>query len=162
MKNTGNLKVAPSGDLDIVMTRIFDAPRDLVYDAFAKPELLKLWFGPHGWWLTECTVDHRVGGGFRFLLTGPNGRTMGMGGRYLELTPPARSVHMESMDGFPGETRVTTVFDEADGKTTMTVTVNAPSSEIRDAILKSGMEHGAAESYDRLAALLAGTTATVA
>ena len=137
------------------MTRVFDAPKQLVYDAFSKPELLKQWFGPRGFSLVVCEVDHRVGGGFRFVLRGPNGKEMGMRGAYRELAPPDRSVHMESFDDFPGEARVTTVFVEQDGKTTMTVTVLSPSKEVRDIVLQSGMEHGAAETYDRLAELLA-------
>ena len=155
MKNTGTLKVELQGDREIVMTRVFDAPRAMVYEAFTKPELLKRWFGPRGFSLTTCEVDFRVGGGFRFVLKGPDGREMGMRGEYVELRPPDRSVHLESFDDFPGEpARVTTVFAEADGKTTMTVTVRSPSKEIRDAVLKSGMEHGAAETYDRLAEVL--------
>lgn len=154
MKNTGTLKVTTQGDREIVMTRVFDAPRHLVYDAFTKPELLKRWFGPRGWSLSVCDVDLRVGGGFRFVLSGPNGRQMGMRGVYRELQPPERSVHMESFDDFPGEAMVTTVLTEHNGQTTLTATVLSPSAEVRDAVLKSGMEHGAAESYDKLAELL--------
>lgn len=154
MKNSGTLQVSTPSDSEIQMVRIFDAPRQMVYDAFSKPELLRRWFGPRGWSLVECDVDHRVGGGFRFVLEGPGGRRMGMRGRYKELSLE-RSVHFESMDDFPGESQVTTVLTERDGKTTMTVTVFAGSKEIRDAVLASGMEHGAAESYDRLAELLA-------
>ena len=154
MKNTGTLKISLPSDREIQMVRIFDAPRQLVYDAFRKPELLKRWFGPHGWSLAECTVDHRVGGGFRFVMTGPGGSSMGMSGRYKELSLD-RSVHMESMDDYPGETQVTSTLVVKEGKTTMTVTVLAESKEVRDAIVASGMEHGSAESYDRLAELLA-------
>ncbi len=87
---------------------------------------------------------------------------MGMRGKYVELAPPDRSVHRESFNDYPGEAKVTTVFAGKDGKTTITVTVGYPSREICDIVLKSGMEHGAAESYDRLAELLAETTATSA
>jgi uncharacterized protein YndB with AHSA1/START domain len=155
MKNTGTLQVRASGDREIVMTRVFDAPRQLVYDAFTRPELLKRWFGPRGWSLSVCEVDLRVGGGFRFILSGPDGRQMGMRGVYRELAPPDRSVHMESFDDFPGEAQVTTVLVEQDGRTTLTATVLSPSREVRDAMIQSGMEHGAAESYDKLAELLA-------
>jgi uncharacterized protein YndB with AHSA1/START domain len=137
------------------MTRVFDAPRQMVWDAFAKPELLKQWFGPRGWSLSVCDVDHRAGGGFRFVLQGPDGREMGMRGTYRELEAPTRSVHLESFDDYPGESVVTTVFSEKGGKTTMTVTVEYPSAEVRDIVMRSGMEHGAAESYDKLAELLA-------
>ncbi len=154
MRNTGTLSVSTPTDLEIVMTRVFDAPREMVFDAFSKPELLRRWFGPRGWSLAVCEVDLRVGGGFRFVLRGPDGREMGMRGTYLELAPPVRSVHMESFDDYPGESQVTSLFVEEAGRTTLTVTVLYPSKQIRDAVIQSGMEHGAAESYDRLAELL--------
>ena len=155
MKNTGTLKVTLPTDREITMTRVFDAPREMVFDAFYKPELLKRWFGPRGWSLAVCEVDQRVGGGFRFILRGPDGKEMGMRGAYREIVRPSRSVHMESFDDYPGESQVTAEFVEREGKTTLTVTVLYPSKEVRDVVLRSGMEHGAAESYDRLAELLA-------
>ena len=155
MKNTGTLEVTTPTDREIVMTRVFDAPRRLVFDAFSKPELLKRWFGPRGWSLVVCEVDLRVGGGFRFVMRGPDGKQMGMRGAYKEIVPPERSVHVESFDDYPGESLVTAVFAEQGGKTTLTATVHYASQLIRDAVLKSGMEHGAAESYDKLAELLA-------
>jgi uncharacterized protein YndB with AHSA1/START domain len=154
MKNTGTLHVTTPTDREIVMTRVFDAPRHLVWDAFTKPELLKRWFGPRGWSLSTCEVDARVGGSFRFILQGPDGQKMGMRGVYRELTPPGRSVHVESFDDYPGESTVTAVFTEQNGKTTLTATVEYPSREIRDIVIGTGMEHGAAESYDKLAELL--------
>jgi uncharacterized protein YndB with AHSA1/START domain len=155
MKNTGTLKVTTPTDCEIVMTRVFDAPRQMVFDAFSKPELLKRWFGPRGWSLVVCDVDLRVGGTFRFVLRGPDGKDMGMRGVYREITPPDGSVHMESFDDYPGEAQVTMVLVEQNGKTTMTATVLYPSREVRDAVIQSGMEHGAAESYDKLAEMLA-------
>src|SRR2546423_10783702 len=155
MQNTGTLKVTTPTDREIVLTRVFDAPRRLVYDAFSKPELLRRWFGPRGWSLVVCEVDFRVGGGFRFVLRGPDGRDMGMRGVYRMIVPPERSVHTESFDDYPGESLVTGVFVEQGGKTTLTATVLYPSQEVRDAVLQAGMEHGAAESYDKLAELLA-------
>jgi uncharacterized protein YndB with AHSA1/START domain len=155
MKNTGTLQVTTPSEREVVLTRVFDAPRHLVYDALTKPELLKRWFGPRGWSLVVCEVDLRVGGKWRFVLRGPDGSEMGMRGVYLELAPPDRSVHTESFDDFPGESVVTTVLVEQGGKTTLTGTVLAPSKEARDAVINSGMEHGAAETYDKLAELLA-------
>jgi uncharacterized protein YndB with AHSA1/START domain len=154
MKNTGTLQVTTPSDREVVMTRIFDAPRHLVFDAFTRPELLKRWFGPRGWSLAVCEVDLKVGGGWRFVLRSPDGKEMGMRGVYLEIDRPERSVHMESFDDYPGESQVTAVFVEQGGKTTLTATVLYPSQEIRDAVIQSGMEHGAAESYDKLAELL--------
>jgi uncharacterized protein YndB with AHSA1/START domain len=101
-----------------------------------------------------CEVDLKVGGAFRFVLRGPDGTEMGMRGVYREIVRPERSVHVESFDDYPGESLVTTVLVEQGGKTTLTATVLYPSQEVRDAVIKSGMEHGAAESYDRLAELL--------
>jgi uncharacterized protein YndB with AHSA1/START domain len=156
MKNTGTLKVTLPTDREVVLTRVFDAPRDLVFDAFSKPELLKRWFGPRGWSLVVCEVDLKVGGGFRFVLRGPDGKELGMRGVYREITPPDRSVHVETFDDYPGvESVVTAVFVEQGGKTTLTATILYPSQVVRDAVLNSGMEHGAAESYDKLAELLA-------
>jgi uncharacterized protein YndB with AHSA1/START domain len=155
MRNTGTLKVTTPSDCEIVLTRVFDAPRHLVFEAFSKPELLKRWFGPRGWSLVVCEVDLRVGGGFRFVLRSLDGKEMGMRGVYCEITPPERSVHMESFDDYPGESQVTAAFVEQGGNTTLTATVLYPSREVRDAVIQSGMEHGAAESYDKLAELLA-------
>ena len=159
MKNTGTLKVTTPTDREIVMTRVFDAPRSLVFDTFTKPEVLKRWFGPRGWSLVVCEVDLRVGGTFRFVVRGPNGKDMGMRGVYQEIVPPERSVHMESFDDYPGESQVTTLLTEQGGKTTLTAAVLYPSQELRDAVIKMGMEHGAAESYDKLAELLASAEA---
>jgi uncharacterized protein YndB with AHSA1/START domain len=154
MKNTGTLKVTTPTDREIVLTRVFDAPRKLVFEAFTKPELLKQWFGPRGWSLVVCEVDLKVGGGFRFVLRGPDGQQMGMRGVYRKIVPPERSVHMESYDDYPGESQVTSVFVEQGGKTTLTATILYPSQEVRDIVIKTGMEHGAAETYDKLAELL--------
>ena len=161
MKNTGTLQVTTPTDNQIVLTRVFDAPRHLVWDAFTQPELLKKWFGPRGWSLSVCDVDLRVGGGFRFVMRGPDGQEMGMRGVYRELSRPGRSVHVESFDDYPGESIVTAVFTEQNGKTTLTATVEYPSREVRDIVISTGMEHGAAESYDKLAELLASQPATI-
>jgi len=156
MKNTGTLKVETRGDREIVMTRVFDAPRELVFKALTTPELLKRWFGPHGWTLTECEVDLRVGGAWRFLSKGPDGRTMGMRGVYREIVPPERIQYTESFDEWAeqGSALITTTLAERDGRTTLTCVSLAPSREVRDAVIRTGMEHGAAETYDRLADML--------
>src|SRR5690349_13726980 len=102
MKNTGTLKIVAQGDREILMTRVFEAPRHLVFDALTKPELLKRWFGPHGWTLVECEIDLRVGGAWRFLSRGPNGQVMGMRGVYREIAPPEKLQYTESFDEFAG------------------------------------------------------------
>ena len=156
MKNTGTLNVVVQGDREILMTRVFDAPRALVFKALTTPALLMRWFGPHEWSLVECEIDLRVGGAWRFLSRGPNGRTMGMRGTYREIAPPDRLQYTETFDDFAhaGEALVIVTLVEENGRTTLTNLVRSPSGEVRDAVLKSGMEHGAAQTYDRLAALL--------
>jgi len=159
MRNTGTLKVTTPSDREIRMVRVFDAPRQMVFDAFTKCELLKRWFGPHGFSLSVCDGDFRPGGGWRFVVRGPDGSEMGMRGKIQEMSPPDRLVHVETFDDYPGEALVTTTFVEARGKTTVTINLLYESKEVRDAVVGSGMEHGAAESYDRLAEFLTGTTA---
>ena len=157
MLNTGTLQITMPTDREIVLTRVFEAPRQMVFDAMTKPELLKRWFGPRGWLLTVCEVDLKVGGSWRFVLRGPGGSEMSMHGVYREIDSPERSVHTETIDPFAVESIVTTVLVESGGKTTLTGTILYPSQETRDMVVKSGMEHGAAETYDKLAELLAGT-----
>jgi uncharacterized protein YndB with AHSA1/START domain len=158
MANTGTLKVTTSTEREIVMTRVFDAPRRLVFDGLTKPELLKRWFfGPPGWSLVVCEIDLRVGGRYRYVWLHEKGTEMGMGGVYRDIVPPERIVQTEAFDQswYPGEAVGTTVLMEQGGKTTLTVTVLYESREARDAVLKTPMEKGAAMGYDRLAELLA-------
>jgi uncharacterized protein YndB with AHSA1/START domain len=157
MKNTGNLKVTTPTDREIAMTRVFDAPRRLVFDAWTKPELLRHWlYGPPDWSLAVCEIDLTVGGALRFVWRGPDGTEMGMSAVYREIVPPERIVQTELFDEdwTGGETLVTIALSEQDGKTTVTMTVLYSSREARDAALKSGMEHGMAAGYDRLEELL--------
>lgn len=154
MLNTGTLTVTTPSAREVVLTRVFDAPRHLVFDALTRPELVKRWFGPHGWSLVVCEIDFRVGGAWRYVLEGPDGHSMGMGGEYREIVPGERTVHTEAFDGYPGDSVVTVVLTEHEGRTTLTGTVLYESQEVRDAVIESGMEHGAAETYDKLAELL--------
>jgi uncharacterized protein YndB with AHSA1/START domain len=151
------LKVEARGDREIVMTRVFDAPRRLVFDAFTKPELLKRWLtGPPGWTLDECKVDLRVGGSLRYQWRGPGGEVMGMSGVFREVTPPDRIVSTEKFDQawYSGEGVGTVVFTEQGGKTTLTQTIAYESREARETVLKSPMEQGLGMSYNHLADLL--------
>jgi len=156
---TLTLQIKGNGDREIVMTRVFDAPRKLVFDAFTKPELLKQWLlGPPGWSMPVCEIDLRIGGRYRYVWRrDTDGTEMGCGGVYREIVPPERLVHTEQFDDpwYPGESLITTVLDEQRGKTTLTATMLYESRDARDGILKSGMESGVAASYDRLAELLA-------
>jgi uncharacterized protein YndB with AHSA1/START domain len=162
MKNAGTLEVTTPSEREIAMTRVFDAPRRLVFDAWTKPALLKRWLGVRGGWsFVVCEVNLKVGGTYRFVWRGPNGNEMGMGGVYREIVPPERLVATEKFDDpwYEGEALDTTVLVEQGGKTTVTTTVLYASREVRDAVLKSPMERGVAESYDKLAELLASTLA---
>jgi len=158
MKNSGTLKVTAPTDREIAMTRVFDAPRRLVFDAWTRSELLKRWLGVRdGWSLDVCGIDLKVGGTYRFVWRGPDGAEMGMRGVYREIVPPERLGATEVFDEpwYPGEALDTTVLIEQGGKTTVTTTVLYESREARDAVLKTPMTRGVAESYDRLAELLA-------
>lgn len=155
MRNTGTLQVTLKSDREVVLKRIFDAPRRMVFEAMTKPELLKRWMGPRGWQLVVSEIELRVGGKWRSVLRSPEGKEMGMSGVYREIEAPGRIVSTEAYDDYPGtETVNTSLLDEANGKTTFTCTILYPSKEVRDLVVGSGMEHGAAECYDRLAEFL--------
>jgi uncharacterized protein YndB with AHSA1/START domain len=162
MRNTGTLKVTTPSDREIRMVRVFDAPRSMVFDAFTKCELLKRWFGPQGFSLSVCEGEFRAGGSWRFVVRSPDGAEMGMNGKIREMSRPERLVHIESFDDYPGEALVTTTFVEDRGKTTVTINLVYESKDVRDAVVRSGMEHGAAESYDRLAEFLTSRVQTAA
>jgi uncharacterized protein YndB with AHSA1/START domain len=153
------LQITTPSDREIAMTRVFDAPRRLVFDAFTKPALVKQWLlGPPGWTMPVCEIDLRVGGQYRYVWRlESNGKEMGMGGVYREIVPQERLVCTELFDEawYAGESLITTTLVEQGGRTTMTSTMLYVSQEVRDGVLKSGMESGVAASYDRLAELLA-------
>jgi len=124
MKNA--MKLVSSGDREVIVTRDFDAPRQLVWDAYTKPELLKRWLtGPPGWTFAVCEVDLHVGGKYRWVWRGPDGIEMGMGGMHKEVVAPERLVNTQlfDQDWTGGEAIGTMVFTERDGKTTMTNTI---------------------------------------
>lgn len=158
MTPASSLRVSTPTDREIAMTRVFDAPRELVFEAYTKPELLKQWLGVHsGWSLAVCEIDLRVGGAYRYVWRGPNGKEMGMGGTYREVTPPERIVSTEKFDQswYPGEAVGTVVLAEREGRTTLTVTVRYDSKDARDAVLRSPMEQGMAAGFDKLEEVLA-------
>ncbi len=157
----GTLKLTTPGEREIVMTRVFAAPRQLVFDAHTKPDLVRQWLlGPPGWSMPVCEMDVRVGGKYRWVWRHDrNGTMMGMGGVYREIVAPERLVTTEKFDEawYPGESLNTLVLVEQGGRTTLTQTMRYESREARDAVIKSNMETGVAASYDRLADLLAST-----
>ena len=132
------------------MTRVFDAPRRLVFAAWTDPAHLPTWLGPRGWTLPVCEVDLRPGGSWRFVGRGPDGSDMGMRGVYLEIASPDRLVYTESFDGGSGESLNTVTFVEQDGRTTLTCRVCYPSAEVRDAMLRTRMREGVSEGFERL------------
>jgi len=158
MTEAGALKLTTRGDREIVMTRVFDAPRALVFKAFTTPELVKQWLlGPPGWFMPVCEIDLRVGGRYRYVWRHTNGNEMAMGGVYREIVAPEKVVATEKFDEswYPGEAVGTILLIEQGGRTTLTQTVLYESREARDGVLKSPMESGVAAGYDRLATLLA-------
>jgi uncharacterized protein YndB with AHSA1/START domain len=157
MAKSGALTVAAQGDRDIVMTRSFNAPRHLVWEAYTKPELLKRWLlGPDGWYFITCEVDLRVGGKYRYVWKNDEkNQTLGLGGEYREINAPGRLVCTEKFDDFPGEAVSTLELAEHNGVTTLINTVRSPSREARDGMLATGMEKGVGRSYDRLDDVLA-------
>jgi len=158
------LTITKSGDRDLVMTRVFAAPRQLVYDAHTKPELVRQWLlGPPGWAMPVCDMDVRVGGTYRWVWRKEtDGSEMGMGGVYREVKAPERLVSTEKFDEawYPGESLNTLVLVEQAGRTTLTQTMRYESPAAREAVIKSGMEQGVSASYDRLDAVLAATATT--
>lgn len=159
MINSETFKVTTPSDLEIAMTRVFNAPRRLVFDALTKPELVKQWLlGPPGWSMPVCEIDLRVGGAYRYVWrNATKGKEMGSGGVFREIVRHERIVCTELFDEawYAGESLVTNVLVEQGGKTTLTLTSRFGTRETRDAVLKSGMESGVAVSYDRLEQLLA-------
>jgi uncharacterized protein YndB with AHSA1/START domain len=152
-----SFKVSAQGDRELLMTRMFDAPRTLVFDAFTKPELVRQWLlGPPGWTMPVCEIDLRVGGSYRYVWRNENGHEMGMGGVFREIVPPERIVSTEKFDQswYPGEAVGTIVLTERGGKTTLTQTVRYDTAEALQAVLKSPMEEGVAAGYNRLEELL--------
>jgi len=142
-------------DREILITRVFDAPRKLVFEAITKPEHVAHWWGPRNMTMLTCEMDLRTGGAWRFVLRGPDGNDYGFRGVYREITPPERLVQTFEFEGMPGHVSLeTSTLEEQDGKTKLTVTCLYQSVEDRDGHYNSGMEAGMKESHDRLAELL--------
>lgn len=151
MGSSGKVTVTTPSDTEIQMTRVFDAPRDLVFEAHSSAEHMKHWWGPRKYEVVSAEVDFRPGGKWRIVHRGSDGVDYGFHGEYREIVPPESITWTFEFEGAPGQVAVETVkLDEKDGKTTLTVTSVAPSKEARDAVLESGMTEGAAETWDRL------------
>jgi uncharacterized protein YndB with AHSA1/START domain len=145
-------KVTLPSDEQILITREFDAPKHLVYQAYTTPELVKRWWHANRGVVTVAEIDVRVGGTWRFVARTDDGSEVGFHGEYRELVPNERIVSTEIYEGVPGGegTVNTATFSETDGHTTLTILVEAPTKEIRDAIIESGMEDGMQDALDLL------------
>jgi uncharacterized protein YndB with AHSA1/START domain len=156
--NRGTFNLTTRGDREIVMSRVFNAPRALVFEALTKPELVRRWLlGPPGWSMPVCEIDLRVGGTYRYVWRrDTDGTEMGMGGVYREIVVPERVVATEEFDQawYPGGAVGTLQLSEQSGMTTLTQTVLYDSREARDAVVKSPMESGVVASYNRLEEVL--------
>lgn len=155
--NRDSFKVTTPSDLEITMTRLFHAPRRLVFEAMTKPEHVKQWWGRlgEGYSVPVCEIDLRPGGTWRFVNRHPKGEAA-FHGEYREITPPSRVVFTEIFEQFPDTVSVVTsdLTEEGD-QTRLTVTVRYPSQMVRDMVMASGMSKGAGISYDRLEDLVA-------
>jgi uncharacterized protein YndB with AHSA1/START domain len=157
MLNTRTLTVTKVGESELLFTRDFDAPRELVFEALTRPALLQQWLlGPDGWTMPVCEIDLRPGGRFRYVWR-KGDVDMGMTGTFREIVRPERIVHTElfDQDWTGGETLVTTTLRESKGRTTMSVTVRYASDAAREGAVKTGMTDGMSATYDRLERLIA-------
>jgi uncharacterized protein YndB with AHSA1/START domain len=150
--NSDTFHATTPSDREITLTRLFDAPRHLVFEAMSKPEHVRRWWGllddQHS--VVVCEIDFRIGGAWRFVGRGPRGE-YGFHGVYREIEVPQRVVFTEIFDPFPDAgSVVTSLLTEERGKTRLTVTSLYPSRDVRDMVIQSGMERGAAISYDHL------------
>ncbi|MEQ1568716.1 MAG: SRPBCC family protein [Myxococcota bacterium] len=145
------------GDTDIVASRRFDAPLHRVYRALHEPELVRRWWCPQSRGrMTECTIEFRVGGSWRFAMETLDGRPVGFSGKYLEISD-TRVVNTEVFDPFPDLAAVvTTTLEEAGGQTLLTVRSRYPSREVRDMVVATGMEDGMRESWRQLGDVVTG------
>ncbi|WP_030106064.1 SRPBCC family protein, partial [Actinoalloteichus caeruleus] len=152
-EHAGELAVSTPSDVEITMSRTFDAPRDRVFAAHGSCEHLRRWWARGN--PMDCELDFRPGGSYRFVEHDPDGNDYAFHGEYQEIVVPERIVSTFEFEGAPGEVLVDTVtFEEADGRTTVTTVSRFDSREARDAMLRVGMVDGAAQSLRRLAEIL--------
>lgn len=148
--------VAEPGKQELVITRVFDAPRDLVFKSMTDPSLIPQWWGPRNLTTTVDKMDVKPGGLWRFIHIDKDGNEFGFHGVYHSVLPPEQVVYTFEFEGMPGHVMLETVtFEEYEGKTKLIDHSVFQSVEARDGMLQSGMEEGAAETMDRLEELLA-------
>jgi len=150
--NSESFQVTTPSTHEIRMTRLFNAPRELVFEAMTRPEHVKQWWGclGEGYSVPVCEIDFRIGGAWRFVNRHPKGEAA-FRGEYLEIAPPGRVVFTEIFEQFPDTVSVVTAeLSDENGKTRLTATVRYPSPQVRDMVIATGMARGAGISYDRL------------
>jgi uncharacterized protein YndB with AHSA1/START domain len=155
--NRDSFNVTTPSDEEIRLTRLFDAPRELVFEAMSKPEHVRQWWGRlgEGYSVPVCEIDLRPGGKWRFVNRHPKGEAA-FHGEYRVIEPPGRIVFTEIFEQFPDTVSVVTAeLSDENGKTRLTVTIRYPSMQVRDMVMASGMALGAGVSYDRLEDLVA-------
>ena len=155
--SSGSATLTLPTDEQILITREFDAPKHLVYEAMTTPELVRRWWHAKRGTVTVCEIDLRVGGKWRYVMVADNGMEVGFHGEYREIVPDERIVSTEVYEGLPagvseeqGATVNTATFIEANGRTTLTLLIEATSKVSRDAIIDSGMESGLQDALDLL------------
>jgi uncharacterized protein YndB with AHSA1/START domain len=154
-----SLIITTPSDREIAMTRVFNAPRTLVFEAYTKPALVKQWLGVRGGWkLDVCEIDLKKGGKYRYVWKHEKGAEMGMGGVFREVVPNERIVSSEKFDQawYEGECIGTVTFVEKAGKTSLTMALLYDSKKIRDAVLASPMKDGIVDSFNLLEQILGG------
>jgi uncharacterized protein YndB with AHSA1/START domain len=149
--SSGTATVTLPTDEQILITREFDAPKELVYKAFTTPELVKRWWNAKRGEVTVAEIDLRVGGTWRYVMVADGGFEVAFHGEYREIVPNERIVSTEVYEGMPDAEAVNTAtFTEVDGRTTLTILVQHTSKEHRDAHIESGMEAGMQDAFDLL------------
>lgn len=155
----GATRVERKSERELIVTRTFNAPARIVFDAWTKPELLKRWWAPQslGVSLFECESDLRVGGAYRYAFGRDPKSPEVFSGRYIEIVPPSRLVHTQVYERRreAGEAVITAIFEESAGTTRLTLRQLFPSKEALDGATASGMERGMRETFDQLDNLLA-------
>jgi uncharacterized protein YndB with AHSA1/START domain len=146
---SGTAVVTLQSDTEVLITRAFNAPKHLVYKAYTTPELVRRWWAGRRGQMTVAEIDLRVGGMYRYVMTSSEGFEVAFHGTYREIVPNERLVHTEVYEAMPEAEAVNTLtFEEADGRTTLTVLVDCGSKDVRDGMMASGMEDGMQEAYD--------------
>jgi uncharacterized protein YndB with AHSA1/START domain len=147
----GSAKVTFPADEQILITREFDAPRHLVYEAYTNPDLVRRWWHAKRGEMTVCDIDLRVGGGWRYVMVTPDGMEVAFHGEYREIVPNERLVSTEVFEGMPdAEALDTLTLTETDGRTRLEILVEHATKEHRDAHIESGMEAGLQDALDLL------------